>query len=433
MMDVYELAGRVFGRKRAEGGASSRPRDLTVSGIATSDSQDGLVSIVLDGDMTQAEDDGLEHDGSILVPTEVGVYEGDEVAVTMTGSDVSTVRVTGVVGNGDRQNAAIAAARTIANAAQAVADAVNQHFWHDDNGAHVTQATKDEWEQEHSGPNSLWNSLGMLFRDGLNNLLAIVTNGIAIYDGNGNEDGNILAKFYTFVRNDIQHARVDFFNGKGFIDYDSELNTLQVSARDDSTATNAMNTARMNLYQSVNNRISNLELLAGANYGAQPAFIQLDSRNPSGGPSESKIYAYASDLLLDYYGSDGSTTVPMQQAVAALTTPLYSNSSNVTITSANTDISGASVTVPAGAYIIVVAYTFPAASGSGTRVTTIGYKPGSGAAQYNSFVQGSRANARLSMFNVVHITAQTTFTAYVRSDQTTSTASGLYIGMTRIS
>ena len=76
-----------------------------------------------------------------------------------------------------------------------MAEAVNQHFWHDDSGAHVTMATQDEWEQEHSGPNSLWNSLGMLFRDGLTNLLAILTSGIVIYDGNGNDEENVIASF----------------------------------------------------------------------------------------------------------------------------------------------------------------------------------------------------------------------------------------------
>jgi hypothetical protein len=168
-----------------------------VSGTATSDSQDGLVSIVLDGDMTQAEDDGLEHDGSILVPTEVGVQEGDEVAVTLTGSDVSTVRVTGVVGNGDRQNAAIAAAKTIADAAQAVAEAVNQHFFADDGGIHVTEATQEDWDESHTGANVLINSIGQLFRDGLNNLLTLTTEdgsrALTIWDGLGNAAENIRA------------------------------------------------------------------------------------------------------------------------------------------------------------------------------------------------------------------------------------------------
>lgn len=88
--------------------------------------------------------------------------------------------------------------KQIADAAQRVADAINQHFWHDTNGAHVTEATQEEWEQSHSGPNSLWNSLGMLFRDGLNNLLALVGGsnpGVAIYDGAGNDADNVVASF----------------------------------------------------------------------------------------------------------------------------------------------------------------------------------------------------------------------------------------------
>ena len=154
----------------------------------------------------------------------------------------------------------------------------------------------------------------------------------------------------------------------------------------------------------------------------------------SGGQVERTAFAVADNLRLTHgTGSQASTSdIPMRQAIAALTTPLYSNTSSVAISTANTDITGPSVTVPAGTYIVVVAYSFPAASGSGTRVTTIGYKPSTASAQYNTYVQGSRAFVRLTMFNITHITAQTTFTAYVRSDQT-SGSSNLYIGMTRIS
>lgn len=94
----------------------------------------------------------------------------------------------------------------IANAAQGVANAVNQHFWDDSDGAHVTEVTKDEWNDAlgakyHTGANTLWNTLGMLFRNGLDNLLAVLagstpaTRGIAIYDGLGNASTNIIASF----------------------------------------------------------------------------------------------------------------------------------------------------------------------------------------------------------------------------------------------
>lgn len=86
-------------------------------------------------------------------------------------------------------------------AALGIATATSQHFWHGTDGAHVTQATQAEWEATHSGPNSLWTSLGMLFRNGLNNLLGILSGptpaerGIAVYDGAGNAESNVVAKF----------------------------------------------------------------------------------------------------------------------------------------------------------------------------------------------------------------------------------------------
>lgn len=88
--------------------------------------------------------------------------------------------------------------KQIADAAQQVADAVNQHFFSDTSGIHVTAATQDDWNSNHTGANVLINALGQLFRDGLNNLLALVGGsnpGVAIYDGNGNDAENVVASF----------------------------------------------------------------------------------------------------------------------------------------------------------------------------------------------------------------------------------------------
>lgn len=86
-------------------------------------------------------------------------------------------------------------AQQAADAAARVAKAIRQHFWHDDNGAHVsTEAGDAEGAQ-----NALWNSLGMLFRAGADNLLAIVTGsdpGVDVYDGQGNAASNIIAAFH---------------------------------------------------------------------------------------------------------------------------------------------------------------------------------------------------------------------------------------------
>ena len=89
------------------------------------------------------------------------------------------------------------AASTIAQEAQDVANATNQHFWDDGNGAHVTEVTQDEWELAHEGHNILMNSLGILLRKALNNLVSITQSAIAFYDGSGNESTDIVATFGT--------------------------------------------------------------------------------------------------------------------------------------------------------------------------------------------------------------------------------------------
>jgi len=200
-MDLFDLSSALFGRKGMDSDSVEYEETTrTYVGTATSDSADGSVYVELSEDVTMPDEYEGEHGMGVEMPTVPRVSEGDEVLVTVFGSGaMKSPVVTGNAGEGDRQNAAIAAAHAIANAAQAVAEAVNQHFWHDDNGAHVTEATQEEWEQSQSGPNSLWNSLGMLFRDGLNNLLTLTTEdgarALTIWNGLGNAASNVLASF----------------------------------------------------------------------------------------------------------------------------------------------------------------------------------------------------------------------------------------------
>ena len=194
MSMLDRLASKLYGGNRLEVSASlASVATDTYTAIATSDSADGAVSIVISDDVTQPDEwqDGelTEADlgTSIEVPTTVAVKEGDRVLVTASGAEtITTMVVTGVVGRGDEQQAEIDGA--VSDAAQAldVATATGQYFWHNTGedvdggtGAHVTQFKREEWsnpesENYHSGPNSLWNSLGMLFRDGLNNLMALL-------------------------------------------------------------------------------------------------------------------------------------------------------------------------------------------------------------------------------------------------------------------
>ena len=199
-MDMFDFAGLLFGGNRNRIEATT----VTATGAAASDG--GVAGVTLDADVTPAEDVGEDADQTIIdLPTFPDVDEGDELIVTLVGDGpLKTPIVTANPGAGDRMRALANSAKTIADAAQAVAEAINQHFWHDTNGAHVTEATQEEWEQSHSGPNSLWNSLGMLFRDGLNNLLTLTTeNGaraLTIWDGLGNAAGNVVARFGTTIR-----------------------------------------------------------------------------------------------------------------------------------------------------------------------------------------------------------------------------------------
>ena len=192
-MDMFDFAGLLFG------GSRTAPDATTVTATGAGASDGGEVGITLDADVTPAEDTGVEGDADqtiIDLPTSPDVAEGDELIVTLVGDGpLKTPVVTANPGSGDRMRALANSAKTVADAAQAVAEAVNQHFFADTNGIHVTEATQEDWDESHTGANVLINSVGQLFRDGLNNLLAILTSGIVIYDGNGNDEENVVASF----------------------------------------------------------------------------------------------------------------------------------------------------------------------------------------------------------------------------------------------
>lgn len=108
-MDAYELAGMLFGSKRAESGGAV-PYETTVGGTAKS-SENGLVLVSMSSDVTVPDD--YENGTYVEIPTEVNVKDGDYVTVTMS-ADGSNARVTGVVGGGDRQQKEIDEAGTTA-------------------------------------------------------------------------------------------------------------------------------------------------------------------------------------------------------------------------------------------------------------------------------------------------------------------------------
>jgi len=205
---MFDLAGTLFGNRRNPVAQGS-----TLTATGSTASTDGVAGIIIDADVTPAEGTGDEDvDQTVIdLPTSPDVAEGDEVIVTLVGDGpLKTPIVTANPGSGDRMAAAVqdahdlaASVESIAQEAKDVAEATGQHFWTDNDGVHVTEVTQDEWSDStspnyHSGANVLLNALGQLFRDGVNNILAIVSGtdpGVAIYDGEGNAADNIVALF----------------------------------------------------------------------------------------------------------------------------------------------------------------------------------------------------------------------------------------------
>ena len=447
----FDLARRLFGTpERVERQLATSAQ--VVRGRATADSGDGVATVVLDADAEGAT-------AEVEVPTSNAIEDGDEVLVTIVnGSPVECVSA----GSGDRMAAAVqdahdlaASVEGIAQEAKEVAEATGQHFWPDTDGVHVTEVTQDEWNDStgtsyHSGANVLLNALGQLFRDGLNNILAIVSGtdpGVAIYDGEGNAADNIMALFskaliriggrllgtgtstasVQFFQSDASQTDIKATHTVGSTTpptgpddvYGIEHNVRITTTTDDSELDESRGYsgwAQLDLTADVNPDYEQGSAMLRARVfeddefsDSTPALGVLRQIARSGVEAAS-VYMAAPTLEMHDIARYKTGRVPMEQAIAALTTPLYSNQSSVSITRANTDTTGASVTVPAGAYILVVAYTFPTASGSGTRSLAIGAKAG-GSTLYNTSVEGSRAAVRKSMFEVMHLSAQTTVTA----------------------
>lgn len=133
------------------------------------------------------------------------VREGDVFPALKLGSSLMGIAPAGW---GDRMQSDVDISSQAATEAKAVAQATGQHFWEDSNGAHVTEITKDEWKAEEaeetpfadvsdSKPyhNLLMNSLGILLRTALKNLVSITRSAIAFFDGNGNDAANVVASF----------------------------------------------------------------------------------------------------------------------------------------------------------------------------------------------------------------------------------------------
>ena len=157
-----ELADAIFG-KPAQTGMER------VTATATADSSSGSVNVVFD--------DGTDLD----IEVTGAVQSGDTVIIDLQdGKPVGA----GSVGWGDR-------VQQIAEDADVIATAVNQHFWDDTNGAHVTEVPQDEWTDPadpnyHTGRDITLNSNGILLRKDYANLASFTPTAVSFFDGSNN-------------------------------------------------------------------------------------------------------------------------------------------------------------------------------------------------------------------------------------------------------
>lgn len=199
-------------RMVVNGGSSA---SQTIPAVCTRVDNDGTAWVRAIG-----SDEDTPVDGASIAVVEAGdwvnldVREGSATIVgNVSNPSVGNVQLERVSAASERMGKALEAgidtAHNIADAAQSVASAINQHFWTDTDGVHVTQVSQEEWQDYEgtnyqSGQNVLINSLGQLFRDGLNNLLTMTTESgaraLAIWDGTGNAASNVLASFGEVVR-----------------------------------------------------------------------------------------------------------------------------------------------------------------------------------------------------------------------------------------
>jgi len=159
----------------------------------------------------------------VTVPAVGSVKAGETPVVSMGFGGAAAIASAGW---GDAVEAAIDAAQNAADEAAQVANATGQHFWPGDDGIHVTEVTKEAWEQSAAGHNILINSLGLLLRTALSNLVSITRSAVAFFDGLGNDPANVVAQFGKDGARvgkvgephvDITAGDMAFYDGRGLL------------------------------------------------------------------------------------------------------------------------------------------------------------------------------------------------------------------------
>lgn len=274
----------------------------------------------------------------------------------------------------------VAASVNIAEAAQAVADAINQHFWTDTHGIHVTEVTQEDWDESHTGANVLINSIGQLFRDGLNNLLTLTTqNGarqLAIWDGLGNAATNVLA---TFGANETHIGK----GGEGTVYLANDTFALSATSTPDVEDPDAtLNQSIMEVKDSTSTyehsgrvEVATLKREGGQGYNEVRTKLIAEMREEETFGSTTEMLPLSTASVQLFALADGTSAIDIEADRVTISghgayVQTASTSSNVSVASGS-DRSLATITVTEpGCYILIGHVNF-AANTSGRRVMGI--------------------------------------------------------------
>lgn len=414
-----DAAAFLAGVKQVEGAAASAPTNLhVITGEVGTTSEDGKTTISLDG-LVFSEEDSQE----IEMDTLGGLEEGDVATVLLTGENGRgmTPLAIGAPGSIDRIKTIASSAAETAEAAQEVAEATNQHFFADDNGIHVTEATQEDWDTNHTGANVLINSIGQLFRDGLNNLLTLTTQdgarSLAIWDGIGNNAENVLAQFTT----DQASLAGGMFEMSYKDTYSSVDGTVTDSTAEISIGEHRDQFSSISLNATPSNNRSFMTFQASGNGYA--AFV-LDSGSTDYPERRlDLIYLDRINYADPYGGSDRQLGVP---------TRLTASGSYKAGTS---DTMGPHVTLTAGIWIINGIWSFANSSSNSKRLAVGLYRSSTGNVYtYRVHTTASSSSVhRLEVSDTIVVSASSeTVTLYGASSPASTAAAPQYITAIRL-
>ena len=180
----------------------------------------------------------------------------------------------------------------------AIANALNQHFWSDSSGVYISEQEQTIWNaavldnfsdlsSSKNYYNILMNSLGFLLRRALYNLVSINRAAISFYDGLGNNTTNIMASFgrssAQIGRSEGKHVIID---NDGITAYDGDniapLNASNITAAEANIRQLQANTADIATIRANSAKVDNLtaaSLSAATGYVADLTTANVTANN----------------------------------------------------------------------------------------------------------------------------------------------------------